>query len=68
VRLFAELWARGEMDQWWALVESAASVNPEVRAELADEEALAPLRALLVGADHAAIIFDAASRWKAPDR
>jgi hypothetical protein len=56
------------MDQWWALVEGAASVNSEVRAELADEEALAPLRALLVGADHAVIIFDAASRWKAPDR
>lgn len=68
VRAFAELWARHELDSWRVLVESAATVNPDIGEQVSDGVALAPLRSLLVRAERAALVFGHPSHWTSPDQ
>jgi hypothetical protein len=72
LRIFTQLWAQQlaqrTLDPWRILVESAASVTPTIRDEVAEPSALGPLRAPLARVEHAAVALGHGRSWTTPDQ
>jgi SMI1 / KNR4 family (SUKH-1) len=63
---FARLWDQTAPDAWQTLVQSAASVNPEVIADVTRPPLLEPVRLLLTRAEYAAIVWGHPDHWQSP--